>query len=121
MKPDVWAERAVAAYREFSADRIVAEVNNGGDLVERNLRTVDANVSYRSVVASRGKITRAEPIASLYGLGKVSHTQDFPELVSQMIGYDGKGSSPDRLDALVWGLSDLMLYGSGSTEKQWIA
>jgi hypothetical protein len=61
------------------------------------------------VVASRGKITRAEPIANLYGIGKVSHGADFPELVSQMIGYDGKGSSPDRMDALVWALTDLML------------
>ena len=84
-------------------------MNNGGDLVERNIRVADPMASYHSVRASRGKITRAEPIANLYGLGRVSHAQDFPELVSQMIGYDGKGSSPDRMDALVWALTELML------------
>jgi phage terminase large subunit-like protein len=122
MAPHIWAERVVAAYHEYRADRIVAEVNNGGDLVERTIRAVDGNVNYHSVHASRGKITRAEPVANLYGMGKVSHTQDFPELLSQMIGYDGKGSSPDRMDALVWALTDLMLTGySGSTESSWIA
>jgi predicted phage terminase large subunit-like protein len=122
MAPHVWAERVVSAYHEFKADRIVAEVNNGGDLVERTIRAVDGNVAYTSVTASRGKITRAEPVANLYGMGKVSHAQEFPELVSQMIGYDGKGSSPDRLDALVWALTDLMLTGyHGSTEQSWIA
>jgi hypothetical protein len=109
MTPDVWAERVISAYREFKADRVIGEVNNGGDLVGRNLRVVDPMVSYHSVVASRGKITRAEPIANLYGIGKVSHGADFPELVSQMIGYDGRGSSPDRMDALVWALTELML------------
>jgi phage terminase large subunit-like protein len=122
MAPHIWAERVVSAYHEFKADRIVAEVNNGGDLVERTIRSVDSNVAYHSVTASRGKITRAEPVANLYGMGKVNHVADFPELVSQMIGYDGKGSSPDRLDALVWALSDLMLTGyHGNTEQSWIA
>jgi hypothetical protein len=122
MAPHIWAERVVAAYHEYKADRIVAEVNNGGDLVQHTIHSVDSSVAFRKVTASRGKITRAEPVANLYGMGKVSHTQDFPELVSQMIGYDGKGSSPDRLDALVWALSDLMLLNmSGDTEKQWIA
>jgi hypothetical protein len=122
MPPHVWAERVVQAYHEYRADRIVAEVNNGGDLVERTIRSVDGNVAYSSVHASRGKITRAEPVANLYGMGKVSHLADFPELVSQMVGYDGKGSSPDRLDALVWALTELMLTGySGDTEQSWIA
>lgn len=122
MAPHVWAERVVAAYHEFKADRIVAEVNNGGDLVANTIKGFDANVPVTSVTASRGKITRAEPVANLYGMGKVSHTQDYPELVSQMIGYDGKGSSPDRLDALVWALTDLMLTGyGGDTGQSWIA
>jgi phage terminase large subunit-like protein len=121
MTPDVWAERVISAYREFKADRIIGEVNNGGDLVGRNIRIVDPMAPYHSVVASRGKITRAEPIANLYGIGRVSHAQDFPELVSQMIGYDGKGSSPDRMDAMVWALTELMLdnpwagYGNEAT------
>jgi phage terminase large subunit-like protein len=109
MTPDVWAERVIAAYREFKADRIIGEANNGGDLVGRNIRVAYAMAPYHSVHASRGKITRAEPIANLYGIGKVTHTQTFPELESQMIGYDGKGSSPDRMDALVWALTELML------------
>ena len=109
MPPDRWARRAVDAYEQWHADRIVAEVNNGGDLVERNLRVVSPNVPFRAVTASRGKLTRAEPIASLYALGKVSHAQPFPELESQMVGYDGTGDSPDRMDALVWALTDLML------------
>jgi phage terminase large subunit-like protein len=122
MAPHVWAQRVVDAYHTYQADRIVAEVNNGGDLVERTIRGFDANVAYSSVVASRGKITRAEPIANLYGMGKVSHVADFPELVSQMVGYDGKGKSPDRMDALVWALTELMLTSySGGTEQSWIA
>ncbi len=109
MAPDRWAKRAVDAYHEFRADRIVAEVNNGGDLVENALRTVGGNVPYKSVTASRGKLVRAEPIAALYAQGKVSHAEPFHELESQMVGYDGTGSSPDRMDALVWALSELML------------
>lgn len=106
-KPDEWANVAIKLYREHSADRIVAEVNNGGDLVERMLRIVDKSVSYRPVRASKGKITRAEPIASLYEQGKVSHIGSFALLEDQMCTYVGGGNSPDRLDALVWALTDL--------------
>ena len=109
MPPDRWAQRAVDAFVQYRADRIVAEVNNGGDLVERNIRVVMPGAPFKAVTASRGKLTRAEPIASLYALGKVSHAEPFHELEAQMVGYDGTGSSPDRLDALVWALSELML------------
>lgn len=109
MPPDRWAQRAVDAWDQWGADRIVAEVNNGGDLVERNLRAVRAGVPFKAVTASRGKLTRAEPVASLYALGRVSHAEPFPELESQMVGYDGTGDSPDRMDALVWALTELML------------
>ena len=107
--PDEWARKAVDLYERYDADRIVAEVNNGGDLVERLLRAVDAQVPYRSVHATRGKLVRAEPVASLYEQGKVHHLGRFPELESQMVSYTGQRSkpSPDRLDALVWGLSEL--------------
>lgn len=108
-KPDEWANLAVKLYREHSADRIVAEVNNGGDMVERILRIVDKSVSYRPVRASKGKITRAEPIASLYEQGKVSHIGSLATLEDQMCTYVGGGSSPDRLDALVWALTDLSM------------
>lgn len=106
-KPDEWANLAVKLYHEHSADRIVAEVNNGGDMVERILRIVDKSVSYRPVRASKGKITRAEPISSLYEQGKVSHVGSLASLEDQMCTYVGGGNSPDRLDALVWALTDL--------------
>src|SRR5690606_12411566 len=78
--PDAWAQEAVAAYERWSADRIVAEVNNGGDLVEHTVRTVDANAAYAAVRASRGKRARAEPIAALYEQGKVHHVGTFAVL-----------------------------------------
>tara|TARA_R100001510_G_scaffold51822_1_gene51966 strand:+ start:400 stop:1650 length:1251 start_codon:yes stop_codon:yes gene_type:complete len=105
---DNWGKIAVRAYYEWEADRIIAEVNNGGDLVERLIRSIDVNVPYRSVRASRGKMVRAEPIAALYEQRRVHHIGVFEELESQMCTYVGQVKpSPDRLDALVWGLSEL--------------
>jgi phage terminase large subunit-like protein len=111
ISPDQWARRAIDAYKEFRADRIIAETNNGGDLVERVIRTVDPNVSYKSVHASRGKRTRAEPVAALYEQGRVSHVGEHAELEDQMVVFvpDQSEGSPDRVDALVWGLSELFL------------
>jgi phage terminase large subunit-like protein len=112
-----WARAAVEAAREFDADCLVAEVNQGGDLVEAVVRQVDALVAYRAVRASRGKLVRAEPVAALYEQGRVSHMAGLSGLEDQMgqmsnRGYQGKGS-PDRVDALVWGLSELMLVAAG--------
>lgn len=105
---DNWGKIAVRAYYEWEADRIIAEVNNGGDLVERLIRSIDTNVPYRSVRASRGKMLRAEPIAALYEQRRVHHIGVFEELETQMCTYVGQVKpSPDRLDALVWGLSEL--------------
>ena len=105
---DKWGKIAINAFYEWEADRIVAEVNNGGDLVERLIRNIDHNVSYRSVRATRGKILRAEPIAALYEQRRVHHIGVLPELESQMCSYTGEAnSSPDRLDALVWGITEL--------------
>ena len=105
---DAWARKAVDLYYEYSADRIVAETNNGGDLVERLIRSVDNQVPYKAVHATRGKILRAEPISALYEQNKVHHIGSFPVLEDQMISYTGSfQTSPDRLDALVWGLSEL--------------
>ena len=105
---DKWGRIAVNAFYDWNADRIVAEVNNGGDLVERLIRNIDTNVSYRSVRATRGKILRAEPIAALYEQNRVHHLGVFSELESQMCSYTGEtNTSPDRLDALVWGLTEL--------------
>ena len=109
--PKQWAERAVAAYDAYEADAIVAEVNQGGDMVKHTIRSVRPTVRVIEVRATRGKHVRAEPISSLYALGKVSHVGSFPKLENQMClmtaaGYEGEGS-PDRVDALVWGLSEL--------------
>jgi predicted phage terminase large subunit-like protein len=111
LSPDGWARRATQAYDEFEADRIIAEVNNGGDLVERVIRTMGSGYAYRAVRASRGKLTRAEPIAALYEQSKIKHVGGFPELEDQMCSYtpDGYDGSPDRVDALVWALTELML------------
>jgi predicted phage terminase large subunit-like protein len=111
--PDVWGRRVVDAYRHFAADRVCAERNFGGALVENLLRTIDPNVSYREVVASRGKVQRAEPIAALYEQGRVSHVLNLAELEAQMLlmtsqGYQGDGL-PDRADALVWALTELLI------------
>jgi predicted phage terminase large subunit-like protein len=109
--PEEWARRAITAYRTHSADRIVAEVNQGGDLVEQTLRSVDASIPFTAVHASRGKLTRAEPISALYEQGRVHHVGVLGPLEDQMTSYDGSrtGASPDRLDALCWGIHELML------------
>jgi phage terminase large subunit-like protein len=109
--PEEWARKAIAAYRLHAADRIVAEINNGGAMVESTLRSVDPTIPYTAVHASRGKLTRAEPVSALYEQGKVHHVGVFGPLEDQMTSYDGSrsGASPDRLDALVWGLTALML------------
>jgi phage terminase large subunit-like protein len=105
---DSWCRIVVDAFYEWGADRVIAEVNNGGDLVERAIRNIDPNIAYRQVRATRGKIVRAEPISALYEQDRVHHIGIFPELESQMCSYTGDTqSSPDRLDALVWGLTEL--------------
>ncbi len=109
--PDGWANRAVRAYHEYNADLVVAETNNGGDLVEAVIRTVDPDVSFKKVHASRGKFTRAEPVAALYEQEKVHHAGSFGQLEDQMCVFTPEGlqKSPDRVDALVWALTELML------------
>lgn len=109
--PERWASRALAAYDLHEADAIICEVNNGGDLVKRNIEAVRKGPRIIEVRASRGKHVRAEPISALYSLGKISHVGTFSQLEDQMClmtaaGYEG-GGSPDRVDALVWGMSQL--------------
>jgi len=115
-EPNVWARAAISAYQDFQADRIVAEVNQGGDLVISVLRQIDQAVPIQKVRATRGKWLRAEPVAALYAEGRVSHVGRLDKLEEQMCDFaiDGlsTGRSPDRLDALVWALTSLML-GSG--------
>lgn len=108
--PDEWARVAVEAFSRFQADRIVAEVNQGGDLVEHVLRTQCAHIPYRAVRATRGKYLRAEPIAALYEQGRIHHVGQLPQLEDELCCFTaGQAKSPDRLDALVWALTDLML------------
>lgn len=111
--PTVWAKAAIEAQARWEADKIVAEVNQGGDLVETVLRQVDPLVPYKSVRASRGKAARAEPVAALYEQGRVAHLRGLGALEDQMVkmtaqGYLGAGS-PDRVDALVWAVHELMI------------
>ena len=114
--PVEWGRRAVAAYHRWEADVIVCEVNNGGDLVEANILAIDPRVNVKQVRASRGKVIRAEPAVALYERGMVHHVGQLPELEDQMVTWEPAKSygaprhkikSPDRLDALVWGLYEL--------------
>jgi phage terminase large subunit-like protein len=107
--PDGWARQAVSAYHRFSADRIIAESNQGGEMVEHTIRTVEPSVPVKLVHASRGKQTRAEPVAALYEQGKAHHVGMFAELEDQLCSWTPGDTSPDRLDALVWGLTELMI------------
>ncbi|MBU2533462.1 MAG: terminase family protein, partial [Alphaproteobacteria bacterium] len=112
LAPNEWARAVLAVYRDYDADRIVAEVNQGGDLVEAVIRQFDRAAPIKKVRATRGKWLRAEPVASLYAEGRVAHVGVFAELEAEMMafGNDGRaaGRSPDRLDALVWALTELM-------------
>jgi len=107
--PAGWGSAAVAAYNSHDADRIVAEVNNGGEMVEFVIKTVDPKAAYKAVRASRGKQTRAEPVAALQEQGRIKYVGPFDELEDQLCGWVPGMKSPDRLDALVWGFTELML------------
>ena len=119
--PMAWARATIAAFCRHGADRVVAEVNQGGDLVETVIRQVDPNVPFRAVRARHGKVVRAEPVAALYEQGRVRHVRGLGELEDQMCqmtarGFEGQGS-PDRVDALVWALTELMLGVSRAQPK----
>jgi len=110
--PDVWINRAIGLYYKYQANKIVCEVNNGGDLILKLLQVQDASVPYQSVYASRGKLTRAEPVSSLYERNRIHHVGYFKELEDQMCSYTGDSiDSPDRMDALVWCITALRSSG----------
>ena len=117
LSPAGWARRAVDLYHRLEADRIVAEVNQGGDMVEAVIRQADAHVPVTKARANRGKVLRAEPVAALYEQGKVRHVGAFAELEDEMVDFGpgglSSGRSPDRVDALVWALTALMLKAEG--------
>lgn len=113
--PEQWARAVAGAVEVWGADRVIAEDNQGGNMVESTLRAADLAMPVRRVHASRGKSARAEPVAALYEAGRAFHAGAFPELEDQMCGliagggYEGPGRSPDRADALVWAMTELML------------
>lgn len=119
--PAEWARAAIAARDEFNADRLVAEVNQGGQMVGEVIRQVDPLVPYKAVHASRGKVARAEPVAALYEQGRVHHAGPLDALEDQMVkmtarGFEGTGS-PDRVDALVWALHELMIVPAANWRR----
>lgn len=109
--PAVWSRTAIAAYDRFDADAIVIERNQGGDLVRHTLQALRPNIKIIEVVATRGKHVRAEPIAALYAMGKISHVGTFPEIEQQMMDFGTSGyqglKSPDRAEAVIWAFSQL--------------
>jgi phage terminase large subunit-like protein len=111
LAPERWARRAVQLYHDLKADRIVAEANYGGAMVEFTIRTIDPNVPVRMVSASRGKQLRAEPVSALDEQGKIHHVGTFPTLEDQLCSWvpDSGDPSPDRLDARVWAITELLL------------
>jgi phage terminase large subunit-like protein len=108
--PEAWARKAISAYKHWHADRIICERNYGGDMVLSTLKSVDPGVPVKMVVASRGKAVRAEPIAALYEQGKIKHVGNLSLLEDQLCEWDAaaNGPSPDRLDAMVWCMTELM-------------
>ena len=121
VSPTGWAQAAADAYERWQADRVVAEVNQGGAMVETVLRQVAPQIALRKVHATRGKVARAEPVAALYEQGRIGHTGSFVTLEEQMglmtaAGYQGQGS-PDRVDALVWALTELVVAPMGNWKR----
>ncbi len=114
--PHGWASAAVVAYHRFRADRVVGETNNGGEMVGYTIATVDPTVAFKAVWASRGKLTRAEPIAALYEQKRVHHVGALPDLEDQMCSWLPGMKSPDRMDALVWALTELFLEPEDARE-----
>lgn len=111
-KPEAWAQAAIDAFNKWQGDRIVAEVNNGGDMVEAVIRSKDGNVPVTCVTATRGKEIRAEPVSALYEQGRIHHVGYFPKLEDELCEWDpldASAASPNRLDAMVWAITELML------------
>jgi predicted phage terminase large subunit-like protein len=113
--PDAWARKAVDAYHRWQADLIIGEVNNGGDMIGHTVKVITADVAYRSTRATRGKVLRAEPIATAYEQGRVHHVGTFDALEQQMAQCrpGEEQEHDDRLDAMVWALTELGLVGAG--------
>lgn len=122
LPPDQWASRAISLFDALEGDRVIAETNNGGDLVESVLRTVRRNIAYEKITASRGKVVRAEPVAALYEQGRVHHVGAMPDLEDEMVNFvpGALVKSPNRADALVWAISYLMLKPRPQGRAIWV-
>ena len=107
-RPEAWGAKAINAYHDLKADIIIGEVNNGGEMIEAVIKSLDDSVNYKAVRASRGKLTRAEPVSALYAQGKVHHVGCLPALEDQMCSWVPGDKSPDQMDSLVWGITELM-------------
>lgn len=121
--PLAWAEKVVALYKKWMADKVVAEVNNGGDLVEINIRTVDKNIPYKGVWASKGKKTRAEPVVGLYEQGRIFHAPGLHDLEKQQTTWSANTGedSPNNIDAEVWGFTELFNLSTDIPKQRWVA
>jgi phage terminase large subunit-like protein len=123
LSPDGWAQAVAAAAEAHGADRVVAEANQGGAMVESVLRAADCALPVRLVHARRGKSARAEPVAALFENGRARFAGAFPELEDELTGltigggYEGPGRSPDRADAMVWAMTELMLKPKGAAPR----
>jgi len=121
--PADWAARVASAFDSFSADSVIAEANQGGEMVRSVLKAADAALPVRLVHATRGKHVRAEPVAALYAAGRVKHAGRFAALEDQMCAFgspEAGGTSPDRVDALVWALTDLLVGTRGAPRMRWM-
>jgi phage terminase large subunit-like protein len=116
--PEGWAAKAIELYNEYGADRIVAERNQGGEMVRYTFKSVDETIPIKLVHASRGKFARAEPVSALYERGRVKHVKGLDALEDQMVQWEPLGAigSPDRLDAMVWAVTELALKGVAKPE-----
>jgi phage terminase large subunit-like protein len=121
--PEGWARGVAQAARQWQADRVIAEANNGGQMVDSVLRAADAGLPVKLVRAAHGKVARAEPVAALYERGQVRHAGHFPALEDELCGlaaggaYHGPGRSPDRADALVWAVTELLLRADANPPR----
>lgn len=114
--PHTWASAAITAFHTYHADRIVAEINQGGAMVESTIKTVESLIPFTGVRATRGKAVRAEPVAALYEQGRIHHAGYFSALEDQLCNWVPGEKSPDRLDALVWAVTELLLHESDETD-----
>jgi len=121
-RPEVWAKSVKRAYRDFRANYVVAEVNNGGEMVKSTIHTADPTLPVTDVWASRGKAIRAEPVSYLYEQGRIHHVGDFPQLEDNMTSWDASDPptdwSPDRMDAMVWGFSKTLVSNAMMSNSQ---